>query len=205
MERDLSPRRAPRQQRGHQRVADILNAAEAVFGEAGYDTATVSEIAVRAGAPIGSVYQFFPNKEAIGQAVAERTSRELESVYGATLASAVVRLPLPALVDRLVDPYVHFMVARAGLMSLFEPSRGWKQLPAAIDLHNTLVRMIADLFAAQNHALTSERRALCADLTVRVVGSLAPLAISTSGSVDTRIISELKDLLLAYLELRLDP
>lgn len=205
MEKDVSPRREPRQQRGHQRVADILNAAETVFGECGYDAATVSQIAIRAGAPIGSVYQFFPNKVAIGQAVAERTSRELESVFGATLTSSLVRLPLPALVDRLVDPYVQFMVQRAGLKSLFEPSRGWKQLPAASDLHDNLVRMIADLFAAQNDALTPDDRALCADLAVRIVGSLAPLAISPDGSVDVRLIAELKDLLVAYLRTRLDP
>src|SRR3984957_4673257 len=54
--------RLPKRQRGKQRVAELLNAAAVIFAEKGYEAATMTEIAARAGAPIGSLYQFFPSK-----------------------------------------------------------------------------------------------------------------------------------------------
>jgi len=49
--------RAPKRARGKQRVAELLEAAAAVFAEKGYEAATMTEIAARARAPIGSLYQ----------------------------------------------------------------------------------------------------------------------------------------------------
>jgi AcrR family transcriptional regulator len=61
--------RVPQRQRGHERVASLLDAAAACFVEKGYDAATMTEIAARAGAAIGSLYQFFATKEALAQAL----------------------------------------------------------------------------------------------------------------------------------------
>ena len=63
------PIRQPQRQRGHERVASLLEADTACFVEKGYDAATMTEIAARAGASIGSLYQFFPTKEALAQAL----------------------------------------------------------------------------------------------------------------------------------------
>jgi AcrR family transcriptional regulator len=63
--------RAPKRQRGKQRVAELLSAAAAVFAEKGYEAATMTEIAARAGAPIGSLYQFFPSKEALADTLVQ--------------------------------------------------------------------------------------------------------------------------------------
>jgi AcrR family transcriptional regulator len=78
--------RAPKRARGKQRVAELLQAAAAVFNEKGYESATMTEIAARAGAPIGSLYQFFPVKEALADTLVENfvallmaDLRELES------------------------------------------------------------------------------------------------------------------------------
>src|SRR5882762_10096750 len=64
-EAENSIARAPKRERGKQRVGELLQAAAAVFAEKGYEAATMTEIAARAGAPIGSLYQFFPVKEAL--------------------------------------------------------------------------------------------------------------------------------------------
>jgi len=61
--------RAPQRKRGHERVASLLSAAAETFVEKGYEAATMTEIAARAGASIGSLYQFFPTKEAVAQAL----------------------------------------------------------------------------------------------------------------------------------------
>jgi AcrR family transcriptional regulator len=64
-------RRIPQRARGKERVAKLLRAATAVFAEKGYEAATMTEIAARAGAPIGSLYQFFPVKAALADTLVQ--------------------------------------------------------------------------------------------------------------------------------------
>ena len=70
--KDTSPRKVPIQKRSRDNVERILKAAAAVLEEEGYDQLKTVTIAERAGASIGSVYQYFPNKHAILTQLVER-------------------------------------------------------------------------------------------------------------------------------------
>jgi len=61
----IAARKAPRQARSAQLVADILEAAVRVLAEDGAHRFTTARVAERAGVSIGSLYQYFPNKAAI--------------------------------------------------------------------------------------------------------------------------------------------
>lgn len=61
--------RTPSRRRGHERVAALLSAASDCFVEKGFDGTTMTEIAARAEASIGSLYQFFPTKESVAEAL----------------------------------------------------------------------------------------------------------------------------------------
>jgi AcrR family transcriptional regulator len=61
--------RTPKRQRGHDRVATLLEAAARIFCDKGYDGATMTEIAAEARSSIGSLYQFFPTKPLLGEAL----------------------------------------------------------------------------------------------------------------------------------------
>jgi len=63
--RSLQPRKRPVQQRSRLTVDQILEAAARVFAERGFAGATTNRIAERAGVSIGSLYQYFPNKDTI--------------------------------------------------------------------------------------------------------------------------------------------
>jgi AcrR family transcriptional regulator len=65
------PRRMPSQQRARATVDAILQAARSVFAERGYAGATTNHIANAAGVSVGSLYQYFPRKEAIAAAMLE--------------------------------------------------------------------------------------------------------------------------------------
>src|SRR6201996_4203766 len=62
---DISPRKAPRQRRSTQLVADILEAAIRVLEKEGAARFTMARVADKAGVSVGSLYQYFPNKESI--------------------------------------------------------------------------------------------------------------------------------------------
>lgn len=70
--RDGEPRKRPRQERSRALVARVLDEATRLFSERGYHATTTNHVAEAAGVSIGSLYQYFPNKDALVVAVAER-------------------------------------------------------------------------------------------------------------------------------------
>lgn len=73
-------RRRPRQERAKFTVAAILEAAVEVIDALGWATASTNRIAQRAGVSIGSLYQYFPNKEAILASLVEDHHRAVHAV-----------------------------------------------------------------------------------------------------------------------------
>ncbi len=82
----LEPRKRPVQQRSKLTVDGILSAAAQVFEDFGYAAGTTNRIAERAGVSVGTLYQYFPNKEAVAVALLERhineTNRKLHEWVG---------------------------------------------------------------------------------------------------------------------------
>ncbi len=70
--RGWEPRKRPVQDRSRETVGYVLEAAAQLFGELGYGGTTTNRVAERAGVSIGTVYQYFPNKDALISALAER-------------------------------------------------------------------------------------------------------------------------------------
>ncbi|MFZ6778664.1 TetR/AcrR family transcriptional regulator [Undibacterium sp. Ji83W] len=73
---NTQPLKQPSQQRSKVTVQAILEAAIHIFDEFGYAAGTTSRIASRAGVSIGSLYQYFPNKDSILMALAEQHMAE---------------------------------------------------------------------------------------------------------------------------------
>ena len=86
----------PQRDVGRQRVAELLQAAAAVFQERGFEAATMAEIAARADAKIGSLYRFFPNKDAVADALMRRYAEALQAEYDATALYRMTRSDAPA-------------------------------------------------------------------------------------------------------------
>ncbi len=81
--RRRAQRKQPQQARSRETVKAILGGATRVLSREGYDRASTNQIAEAAGVSIGSVYQFFPNKEAIFAALRKRFFEELTVVFQA--------------------------------------------------------------------------------------------------------------------------
>lgn len=86
---DASPRKMPIQRRSKATVDAIVTAAAQVLLAHGYEGATTARVAERAGVSIGSLYQYFPNKEALVAALIERHADEMVAIVGAAVADAM--------------------------------------------------------------------------------------------------------------------
>src|ERR1700761_2210038 len=76
--REVPPAAQPTRERGHLRVAAILEASTALFAERNYDAVTMTEVATRSGTAIGSLYRFFPTKELLADALLAHYGERLE-------------------------------------------------------------------------------------------------------------------------------
>jgi AcrR family transcriptional regulator len=115
----LTPRKQPRQQRSRETVAVILEAAAQLFQRHGYADTTTNKIAERAGVSIGSLYQYFPNKDALLVALAEHyLTQSTQQVALAFARAAERRPPLPDLLADLVGCVATLHTDRPGLHRL---------------------------------------------------------------------------------------
>ena len=100
-----TPRKLPRQQRSQDTVAALLEATARVLIRDGYDRASTNRIAEAAGVSIGSLYQYFPSKEAIVAALIERES-DAQFQLVAERLGALAEAPIPVAVRSLVEAVV---------------------------------------------------------------------------------------------------
>lgn len=126
---------APRwQRRRDARPAELLEAAAACFGEAGYQATRVEEIASRAGVTVGTVYRYFPNKETLFAAVLDESRKRLPTGW------AVAERDPGRLLRETIDRWWSFLAepAQAVLLraTLAEPG----EVPEAAALYAHEVR-----------------------------------------------------------------
>lgn len=108
------PRKSPSQERSKRTVERILDAAAHVFHEHGYADTTTNDVADRADVSIGSLYQYFPNKDALLVAL---TRRHIEATTVA-LADLLAELPMPSDLDGILRAVVDFLVEQHDLDDL---------------------------------------------------------------------------------------
>jgi AcrR family transcriptional regulator len=193
---DKTPRR---QERGKKRMAELLRAAGQVFADVGYENATTNAIAARAGVSPGTLYQFFPNKQAIAEALANAyaaKNQALESVFDLRAAE----VPLHDLIDRLVDPFLEFRRNAPGFETLFVGSVVSRELAERIQaLHQQMKQRIADVIQMRAPHLSAKMIQTAAETSVQIVKAMLPLALD--GSAKQREVGkrELKLVLERYL------
>jgi AcrR family transcriptional regulator len=193
------PRR--RQARGERRIAQLLEAAATVFTTTGYTAASTNAIAREAGVSPGTLYQFFPNKEAIAIELGERLMREMRETYGEALAPVDPATPLEEAVAAAVDRFVDFNCQYPVFFTLMHgpdvPGRIADEHDA---LHTTLVARVEGLLSP----LLPDRPAADVTRTAHVCVAMykagLELILANEGAERDAYIQELKNVLLRYLE-----
>ncbi len=116
-------RKRPKQARSRATLEAILEAAAHILGERGWEGITTNVVAEVAGVSIGSLYQYFPHKLALVEAVRRR---HFDDVLAVLCAAADSRLPRARRIEALVDGMisVHRRYPAAHRVLLEETPRG---------------------------------------------------------------------------------
>jgi AcrR family transcriptional regulator len=194
----IAPRRVPRQTRGEKRVSALLGAASEVLAEKGYEAATMSEIAVRAHAAIGSLYQFYPNKESIACALHTHCGEEIEKLWVPLLSKAKT-LSLQQALNRLIEVTVHYVDTHPVALALQQAPRStW----------NTKIRLrleqrIATYFMTETPAVTRANAKIIASVCMQIIKGCSEQYLQIEKSKRRQIVGEYKFLLACYAHSRL--
>jgi len=113
------PRKVASQERARATVEALVEATARILVKEGFDKASTNHIAEVAGVSIGSLYQYFPSKEALVAAVIERHQEEImQSIRGELadvlvqpVGKAVRQLVAAAVKAHRVDPVLHRVLA----------------------------------------------------------------------------------------------
>ena len=159
----------------------------------------MTEIAARAGASIGALYQYFPNKEAITAALRSQYVKELEARW-ASLETEADRLNSGALGKRIIDLLIAFADERPAFIPLLSAPARIRSDPAA---RGRLREQFANLFQRKAAGLSKDEALQIANVTLQAVKGLNAQCSEARLHDRPLIIAEYKTLLSAYLASRL--
>jgi AcrR family transcriptional regulator len=104
-----------------------MEAAAAVIQERGFEAATMAEIAARADAKIGSLYRFFPSKDAVAEALMQHYADVLKAEYDAVNARAAAATP-EELADILIDLLAERYPQTRAIAALLDSRTDWTEI-----------------------------------------------------------------------------
>ncbi|WP_158815310.1 TetR/AcrR family transcriptional regulator [Methylocapsa sp. S129] len=192
--------REPQRDRGRLRVATLIEAAAAVFAEKGFDGATMTEIAARAATAIGSLYQFFPNKEVLADAVLARHGELLDASLG-EIEARVKSLSAVALADALFDLMLERKAERAAAIVLLD-ARDDAAIQRA-ELRERMRRGIAGLLRAAAPRLSADQARTMAIALLQTLKGVSALSRELEGEKRSAALAELRDMVRLYVSNKL--
>jgi AcrR family transcriptional regulator len=192
-------RREPVQDRSRARVARILDSAAEIVEAEGLAATTTKRIAARAGVSVGSLYQFFPDRDAILNDIVRRHVEAFATVVEGLFATVTPRSWQDA-VDSLVDAYVSYYRTEPAFRTLWFESRMDPRVQAEDRANNAVLAAgVAEQFAPLMPGADAERLPFVFAVAVEIGDALLDFAFRTDPGGDERVVEETKLAVRAYL------
>lgn len=188
-----SLRRQPAQRRGAARVDQLLDACGQLLDEGGYDSLTTRAVVERAGASIGSFYQFFADKAGLVAAFGQRNLDRFTERITAQLAATPPE-DWTGLVDVVLDEYVTMRRTVPGFGVVDFAQLG------SDETSDLVADRLAELTTASLNVLDTPdlRRAL--RVAVEVAEALVRFAFRADPNGSAELLAETRQVILRYLE-----
>jgi AcrR family transcriptional regulator len=182
----------------------MLDACAELVDEVGYEGLTTTLLAERAEVAIGSVYQFFPDKRAIVQALAMRNMDAYLQGLSARFESETFTHWWDG-VDAAIDVYIHMHRAVAGFRTLhFGAVVAVHLLDVERDNNTVIADRLAELLVEQFQLIDRVRLRFALEISVEAADALIKLAFRRDTTGDEAVIAEAKALIREYLHRAVD-
>jgi AcrR family transcriptional regulator len=197
------PRKLPRQDRSRETVDALLEATAQVLVADGYDRASTNKIALKAGVSIGSLYQYFPNKESLVAALIERHYQDMAAICRQSIGEDVHQVSLQRLIRDTVQAMVAIHAVNPKLHALLQeqvPKVG--KLKHLMELHLETREMVRKQLEMRRDEIRVQDLSIAAFVVVETVDSLIHATLLQEDPMHwtpEKIVEEIADLLLAYL------
>ncbi|MFJ7588097.1 TetR family transcriptional regulator [Streptomyces sp. NPDC097617] len=193
-----TPRR--RQARGERRISQLLAAAAGVFCRTGYASASTNAIAREAGVSPGTLYQYFPNKEAIAIELGGLLLQRAKETHGQAFRPENLRRPLPELLDAVLDPVIAFNCENPAFWALMHGTGVPGIAQEHEELHEGLLTRVEAVLRDFCPAATTHEIAHTSNMILGIFKSSLDLILAHEGDERAAYTAELKTVLLRYLE-----
>lgn len=191
-------RRRPVQQRSAARVERMLEACAQLIDEVGYDGVTTTLIAERAGVAVGSLYQFFPDKRAVVQALTTRNLDRFMELIVEKLSTATLEHWWDG-VDMVFDAYVQMYRHVPGFTQIrFGDVVDLRLMDDQRDNNTVIADRLSMLLSEQFGIPLAELR-LPISVSVEIADGILNLAFRRKQYSEDMMIAEAKRVIRAYL------
>ena len=191
----MAEAREPKRERGKQRVASLMDSGAAVIAERGYGAATMTEIAARAGASIGSLYQFFPSKEVLADALLKRYGERMSAALDAVVARAEGASP-QAISEGLISVMTDLKADRAAVLVLIDARDEAKT--ARQKLREIMLGRIERILLLAAPRLTQAKAQMMAVMLLYMLKAIPPL-LAENGARASQLRDEARDAMQLYI------
>jgi AcrR family transcriptional regulator len=173
-------------------VNGFLRAAASVITAMGYERATMSMIAQRSDSSIGSLYQFFPNKLSLAEALRDQYIKDIEQSW-VVLGRQAAGLTVEDLTRRLIELQIEIIKSHPVLLALLE-------VPPASHKRRELIRArIAAVLLAHKPRMSKATALRTASVVQQVSRGLFTLYAQATTSERIAILEEFRSVLTGYL------
>jgi AcrR family transcriptional regulator len=194
---EITTRTTPRQARSARSVDLILDAAEQVFHARGISETSTVDIASAAGVSVGRLYYWFPDKDAVIDAMITRAQTQATDIMSAMASND--DQPGYALLQQITSQLGVFFLERPGTLGVLQRPEHAEPGTAAASLRDGFVRLIAAILVARVPDVPAAEAELVGATCLRT--SIAFYGDFLRAPVEERplMMRELQYLLAAYL------
>lgn len=192
-------RNEPVQARSTARLASLLDAAAAVVDEIGYERLTTALVAERAGASIGTVYRYFPDRIVVLQGLSARFLRDRIERTQQTLIDPA-RLTWQDAIDGVFDDLIDAFRTIPGFRSLrFGDVLDLKPDPAARSGSAMYAGVVASALSGRFGLVDDHDLAVRTTVVIDIIDALFSRAFSVNATEDDRYVDEARAICHSYL------
>lgn len=192
-------RRVPTQARSRARVALILDAASRVVVERGVDELTTTAVAQEAGIPVASIYQYFPDRDAVLLAIVERDTEEMDGQIRLDLA-AHQPASVAELIETVMGSFLAVYARRPAFMRIWLRGRTNAAVHEHCMQHNRSIAAELFPYATAVGVIAPETPERVGEFVVEMGDRMFQLAFESDPDGDPFLIAEGRRLLTRYLE-----